>query len=332
VSLRRRFLNLLLRSFEKPALRRARGAAELRRAFECKARLFFHPPRGSRFRKGSLHHGGREVPVLWVGGAQKGRTGRHSGPEHAGTGAQTWETEKPAPAGLILYFHGGAYVFGSPRTHRAMVARIVALSGLPACLPAYRLAPEHPFPAAFDDAVLAYRALLACGYPAGKIMLGGDSAGGGLALALLAGIRARGWPRPAGCFALSPLTDLTYSGNSFRENAESELLLPVSRAGEIREMYLRDTPADDPRASPLFADFTGAPPVFLAVSESEILLDDTRRLAVRLETQGVRVTVMSDGDLPHVWPIFHGYLPEADRTLKQLAGWIRTLSPTPAGN
>ncbi|MCZ7676324.1 MAG: alpha/beta hydrolase [Roseovarius sp.] len=226
---------------------------------------------------------------------------------------------------LLLYFHGGGYVFGSSDTHRAMLGRLSQLAQLPACLPDYRLAPEHPFPAAVGDALAVCAAL--AGRPGG-IVLGGDSAGGGLALAVLAEVLRRGLAPPAGVFAFSPLTDMTFSGDSLRANERADPVLPAARAHETAAMYLQGAAADDPRASPLFADFTGAPPVWLAVSDTEILLDDTRRMAANLRDQGVAVTVTQASGLPHVWPFFQGWLPEATATLRQLGGWISALPPS----
>ena len=300
MSLMRPVLNLWLRMTEKPHLARTARPVDLRKSFERKARLFFRAPRGTRFEVETL--GG--VPVLWA-----------SGP---------WAARGAGP--VILYFHGGGYVFGSPRTHKAMLARLSSLCGLPACLPDYRLAPEHAFPAAVEDALTAYRAI--ADHPGG-VILGGDSAGGGLTLALLGEITRLGLAPPLGCFAFSPLTDLTFSGESLGRNAKADVVLPASRAPEMGRQYLAGAKADDPRASPLNADFKGAPPVWLAVGSTEILLDDTRRMAARLEADGVAVDCRVEHDLPHVWPLFQGLLPEAMVTLRQVAGWIKALSSRP---
>lgn len=297
MSLMRPVLNLWLRMTEKPHLARTARPVDLRKSFERKARLFFRAPRGTRFEVETL--GG--VPVLWASGPWAAR----------GSGQ------------VILYFHGGGYVFGSPRTHKAMLARLSSLCGLPACLPDYRLAPEHAFPAAVEDALTAYRAL--AHHPCG-VILGGDSAGGGLAFALLGEIRRLGLARPLGCFAFSPLTDLTFSGESLGRNAKADVVLPASRAPEMGRQYLAGADADDPRASPLTADFKGAPPVWLVVGDTEILLDDTRRMARVLEADGVAVDCKVEHDLPHVWPLFQGLLPEAMATLRQLTTWIKALS------
>ena len=302
MSFRSAALNHWLRLTEKPHLARAKSPQALRASFERKARLLFRAPKGCAFQPGSV----AEVPVLWV-----------SAPE--------------ADDDLvILYFHGGGYVFGSPRTHRAMLARLSSLCSAWSCLPDYRLAPEHPFPAAFDDALAVYGDLLAGGTSPERIMLGGDSAGGGLALALLAEICRRDLPRPAGCFAFSPLTDLRFSGESMRNNAQSDVVLPADRAADMAGMYLRGADPDDPRASPLHGDFTGSGPVWLTVGDTEILLDDTRRMADVLRAQGVEVEMVIEPDLPHVWPLFHGMIPEAGTTLQRLGQWIRRLAPPSA--
>ncbi|MBZ0124672.1 MAG: alpha/beta hydrolase, partial [Roseovarius sp.] len=210
MSLRRRLLNAWLRLTEKRALARAATPQELRAPFEIKARLFFRAPRGTVCERGDV----AGVPVQWV----------------AARGVR----REDAP--LLLYFHGGGYVFGSPGTHRAMLARLSQLARLPACLPGYRLAPEHPFPAAVEDALAVHTAL--AGRPGG-VVLGGDSAGGGLALAVLGEVLRRGMAPPAGLFAFSPLTDMTFSGKSLRGNARADPLLPAARAHEMAAMYLQ---------------------------------------------------------------------------------------------
>lgn len=302
MSLRSFLINLWLKNVEKPQLSRA-TVEQARRRFERKARTFFRAPSGAVFNIVGMGDETKSVPTLTV--------------EQQGAGP------------VILYFHGGAYVFGSPHTHRAMVAWLSKYCGLTTALVSYRRAPESRFPAALEDAVTAYR--FAAETPGG-VILGGDSAGGGLALALLAEIKRLGLPLPLGTFALSPLTDLSFSAASIRSNAASDVVLPAERAAEMAELYLGDADPKDPRSSPLFADFEGMPPVWLAVSDTEILLDDTRRMATRLEEQGVAVTSVQERNLPHVWPLFRGYLPEGDRTLRQLADWIKALSRQTAGS
>lgn len=300
MSWRRRALNHLLRLTEKPYLARVTEPEEIRASFLRRTRLLFPPPRGVGREAAQL--AGREA--LWLGG-------------------------RPGDGPVILYFHGGAFVFGAPQTHRGLAGRLAQLSRLPVCLPAYRLAPENPFPAALEDARAVYAALLASGLPAKRIVLGGDSAGGGLALAMLGDLCARGAEPPAAAFALSPLTDLTFSGDSFRANAAREVMLPADRAQELAGIYLQGADPAQPLASPLFAEFAGAGPVWLTAGDTEIMLDDTRRMAARLRAQGVAVEEVIARDLPHVWPFFWRFLPEADRTLSDLAGWItRAVAPS----
>lgn len=298
MSLMRLLLNRWLRMTERPHLERGISVPRLRAAFERKARLFFFAPGGTRQRRDALG----AVPVLWI--------------------------NEDLPGPLILYFHGGAYVMGSADTHRAMIAWLSRAARSPACLVDYRLAPDHPFPAALEDALTAYRAVMA--HPAG-VVLGGDSAGGGLALTLLGEIRRQDLPQPLGTFALSPLTDMTFSGDSMARNAESDVVLPVSRTHEAALLYVpQDVDRRDPQVSPLWAEFTGAGPVWLSAGDTEFLLDDTRRMAARLRDQGVTVREDIARDLPHVWPIFHNILPEARITLRRIARWINSLSQTAA--
>jgi acetyl esterase/lipase len=298
MSLRKHLINLHLRLFEKTHLARCKDPEKLRRSFDFKAKWLFHPPRGSRFENSTLSHGGADIPTLWA------------------------RAPKAQEGPVILYLHGGGYVYGSPKSYSAMLAQISARTGLPVCLPDYRLAPKHPFPAAFEDALTSYLAL--SDHPGG-VVIGGDSAGGGLALALLAKIIALGLPKPKGTFAFSPLTDMTFSSDSFAANARKDVVLPTQNAGKMVGMYLREADPCDPRASPLYADFTGAPPVWLAVGDTEILLDDSRNIAAKMRGQGVEVAFTEAQNLPHVWPLFHGFLPESRRTLGELSEWIKAL-------
>ncbi len=302
MSAMRPLLNRWLRLTEKPHLRKA-TVAKARSSFETKAKLLFHAPRGTSVAEDELG----DVPVLWTWALG---VGREDGP-------------------LILYFHGGGFVFGSPRVYRKMLAVLSREARAPSALVQYRLAPETPFPGAFDDCMAAYRAVM--GRPGG-VVLAGDSAGGCLALAVLAEITREGLTQPLGCIALSPVTDLTFSGDSIRENAESEVVLPIERAEEMCEWYLGDTDPKDPRVSPLFAGFKGAAPVWIGVGDTEVLRDDTIRMAAHLREEGVDVTEVVEHDLPHVWPLFHNMLPEGRETLADLGDWIRSLSSSSGGS
>ncbi len=237
-------------------------------------------------------------------------------------------TARPAPgAAVMLYLHGGGYVMGNPRTHAALARTLAQRTGLAVCLPDYRLAPEHPFPAAFDDALAAWRGLVARGHPPGRIVLCGDSAGGGLALALLAHLCSTGAARPGGVVAFSPFTDLSLSGPSITANAARELLLPIHRLEFLCERVLQGADARDARISPLFGAFAGAPPVLIQVARTEILHSDSTRMVRHLRAQGVAVTLQEWGNLPHVWQYFHTWLPEARRALADAAAFTRAQVP-----
>ncbi|MEL6409035.1 MAG: alpha/beta hydrolase fold domain-containing protein [Pseudomonadota bacterium] len=292
-------LNFYLRLTEKTYLRRAYDIPLARQQFERKARFFFHAPSGTSRSDGEIE----DVPVLWVNKADVGP--------------------------IVLYLHGGAYVFGSPHTHSAMIGRLLRDIEASACLPKYRLAPEHPFPAALEDAEKVYLALVKTGRP---IFIGGDSAGGGLALALLARICAQNMPQPLGVFAFSPLTDCTFSNESIKSNARSDVMLPAERASEMIALYRGDAAANDPGLSPVFGEFRNACPVWLTAGDTEILYDDTTKMAERLRSQGVEVDVTIGRDLPHVWPIFHNILPEGRRSLLAVSLWISSLANSEAGN
>lgn len=240
-----------------------------------------------------------------------------------------WVENRPRGHGVVLYLHGGAYIFGSPATHTPLAAHLARRSGVRVFLPDYRLAPEHPFPAAFDDALAVWDGLLAAGHAPQEIVLAGDSAGGGLALALLSHLCHRGTP-PAGVLAFSPWTDLTFTGASLVTNAAREQILPAHRATEARSMILggaRPGEADDPRLSPLYATFPAPPPVQIHVAETEILRDDALRMRGRLPRADIRLA----GDLMHVWPILHDLLPEARATLDQAGAFIRLCLDRPSG-
>jgi len=296
MTLRRRMLNGWLRRVEKTRIARASHPEPLRRALELQSRLFFHPPRGTE--------------QSWMDLARV-------------------EALEVVPANLasstkvLFYIHGAGFAFGSPRTHAAMAAQIAHRLKVRAVLPRYRLAPESPYPAAPDDIRMAWDTLRAQGIAADDIVVGGDSAGGALAFGLVAQLAKDGAAQPAAVFRFSPLTDLSYSGESFRTNAEADAVLPASSAGALSDMFLQGKPCDDPRVSPLLGNFKDAPPAWITVGDTEILLDDARRLAAAYQDHGAQATLVERYDLPHVWPIFHNILPEARETLDQLADWIK---------
>jgi len=204
-----------------------------------------------------------------------------------------------------------------------MLAQLAKRLGARAVLPQYRLAPEAPFPAAPDDALTAWNALIAQGVAPQDIAIGGDSAGGALAFGLLSDLCAKGAPLPGAVFGFSPLTDMSYSGDSIRENAKSDVVLPAERVHEMGQIFLVGQPPEDPRISPAFGKFKGAGPVWITVGDTEILRDDARKLAQVCQRDAAEVTLVERHDLPHVWPIFHTILPEARESLDELAAWIR---------
>lgn len=224
---------------------------------------------------------------------------------------------------LILYLHGGGYVLGSIPTHRDLAARLSAKAAMRVLLIAYRLAPEHPFPAAVRDAAAAYRWLLDNDFDPARLVIGGESAGGGLALATLLQLRDNGMRLPAAAFALSPWIDLTLSGDSLRRNAEKDPSLTLQELAHYIDLYLGDADPRTPLASPLFADLSGLPPLFLQVGTAEILLDDALRLAEAAEAAGVTVTGDVWPEMIHGWQGFAGVMPEAEQALYRVAQFAR---------
>jgi acetyl esterase/lipase len=295
MSARLALANFLLRNIERRALARIKEPSRIRRRMALQTRLFFRPRRGTPISREALAYGQASVSALKIGKGDQG---------------------------TLLYLHGGAYIFGSANTHRRLVAKLAEDNGLTAYSVDYRLAPEHPFPAAIEDALTAYQALLGRGER--TLVLAGDSAGGGLALALLHAILAKGLPAPHALVAFSPFTDQTLQSQSLKDNAVLEAMLPAARMQEVRDMYLKED-YHTPLASPLFGDFQNAPPVFLSVGTHEILRDDSLAMAAKMRAQAVPVTVDILENGPHVWPFFHGFLPEADATLNKVKAFLASV-------
>jgi monoterpene epsilon-lactone hydrolase len=225
----------------------------------------------------------------------------------------------------ILHLHGGGYVLGSPRTTRSITAGLARHTGLPVLALDYRLAPEHQFPAAIDDATAAYSWLLAQGLDPRHLVISGDSAGGGLTMALLLTLRDRGLTLPAGGIGLSPMLDLTLSSPSIEANTANDPQVTVPFLRLAIDNYL--PPGVDPKtplASPLFADLAGLPPLLLQAGGDEALLDDSIRFGEAAEAAGVDVTVESWQAMMHVWPMLAPRLPEAEAALASIADWIGT--------
>ena len=237
-----------------------------------------------------------------------------------------WCRPAGANAGTaILYLHGGAYIVGSAAAYRSLVGQIAARVGAPAFVPDYALAPEHPVPAALEDAFAVYQALAAGG--AGTIALVGDSAGGGLALALLsratAAARQALVPRPVCLTAMSPWTDLALTGASMSERASADPLLSSETLSVAAELYLAGHNRLDPQASPLFGDLRDLPPILLHVGEDEVLLDDARRYAKRTEEVGGLAELHIWKGMVHVFPASLGLLRAAAQALDDIGVFLR---------
>jgi epsilon-lactone hydrolase len=227
----------------------------------------------------------------------------------AGCAAETftpvgWTENHPT----LLYFHGGCYVVGSPATHSDLIARLAVASGARAVAIDYRKAPEHPFPAAVDDCEASYRALLASGLPPARLFLAGDSAGGGLALAVALRARDAGLPLPSALLLLSPWTSLACQGESMRRNAPFDYLTE-SALRRAANSYLPDAGAGHPDASVINADLRGLPPLFIQTGGAELLLSDNQMLAERAAGAGVPVVHDVEENMVHVFPAFCSVLP-----------------------
>ncbi|MBN1262715.1 MAG: alpha/beta hydrolase [Anaerolineae bacterium] len=231
-----------------------------------------------------------------------------------------WFEPDNAATSVLLYLHGGAYVMGSSDVYRDLLARLVNATQLPALALDYRLAPEDPYPAALEDAVAGYRWLLAQDIPAGRILIAGDSAGGGLALATLVALRETGAPLPAGAICLSPWTDLALTGDSLRSQARVDPILTPRSLAQYAQYYAGDHDRTAPLISPLYAEFTGLPPLLIQVGTAEILLDDARRCADKARAAGVDVTLAVWEGMCHVFQMF-AFLPETKEALGQIAAF-----------
>ncbi|HEX9208402.1 MAG TPA: alpha/beta hydrolase [Steroidobacteraceae bacterium] len=281
----------LLRTF-----RAGRPIPEQRRGLERLSRLTL-PPRGVRFEPANC-------------GGVRGEYARAAG-----------VTQPTA----VLYLHGGAYCVGSPATHRAISGTLARLTGATVFVADYRLAPEHPFPAALDDAVAAYRGLLQAGFEPGSVAIAGDSAGGGLALATALRLRELGERLPAALVAFSPWVDL---GTPDRGPVpRGEVMISPPWVAECAAHYLAGRDAREPLASPLFADLSGLPATLVQVGTDEVLLSDSRRLRSALEAARVPCELQ---EYPRRWHVFQanaGVLADADRALAAVARFLRARWP-----
>jgi epsilon-lactone hydrolase len=223
---------------------------------------------------------------------------------------------------VLLYFHGGGYVMGSINTHRAMVARMARAAHARALLIDYRLAPEHPFPAAVEDATAAYRWLLAQGYKPHRIALAGDSAGGGLTLTTLLALRDAHTPLPACAVPISPWTDAEGTGASVKTKAAKDPMVREADLLRYGKLYGGDTDLKNPLISPLYGDYRGIPPLLIQVGEAEIILDDSTRVTERAKQAGVQVDLEVWDEMVHVWHIFAKLLPEAQHAIEKMGAYV----------
>jgi len=223
---------------------------------------------------------------------------------------------------MILYFHGGGYTFGNPGTHREHIARLVARTGTSATAPMYRLAPAHQFPAAVDDAIDAYRALLTCCSSADEIVVAGDSAGGGLAVAMVHRARAEGLPLPCGLILFSPYMDIDHAGYTIITNADTDYL-PLREMSMPNDWYAPEERRTNPEASPIRADLTGFPPMLILAGGAEMLFADSLRLNENARRDGVECELVIEPEMPHVWPALLPWEPASKRALSTCARWIQ---------
>ena len=243
-----------------------------------------------------------------------------------------WLRPKKATRGkVLLYLHGGAYVLCNCRTHRQMVSHIARAAGIDALVPEYRLSPEHKFPAAIDDAVGVYRELLASGINPEDIIISGDSAGGGLAVATLLSLRHAGDPMPAAAVLLSPFLDATASGESATTRADKDPWFHSSDMAVVVEHYCGEAEVRNPLVSPVFANVSGLPPVYIQVGDDEILLSDSTRFADMLREAGGEADIEIWPEMWHVFQLFVGKMPESRKAIRKIGTYIRrTWTPEPS--
>jgi acetyl esterase/lipase len=223
----------------------------------------------------------------------------------------------------ILYLHGGGYYFCSPATHRNLVFAFARRSGARIFSLDYRLAPEHPFPAAFDDALAAYRKLIADGVAPQSLVIAGDSAGGGLALAALLALRDAGDPLPAGAVLFSPWTDLAATGASVTTNNGRDPMFYGRAIAPAGKLYTGNADVRNPYVSPLYGRFDGLPPLLIQAGDTEVLFDDSTRVAENARAAGVSVQFEILPNMPHALQMLAPFVPEANQALEHAAQFVR---------
>ena len=245
-------------------------------------------------------------------------------PVDAGGVPAEWIVPPGAAEGrVLLYLHGGGYVVCSVNTHRDLIARLARAAGARGLGIDYRLAPEHPFPAAVEDATTAYRWLVSRRTDPARIAIAGDSAGGGLTLATLIALRDAGEPLPAAAACLSPWVDLEGVGASMTAKAAVDPFVRKEMIQFMAQQYLGDRDPRTPLAAPLYADLQGLPPLLIQVGTAEVLLDDATRIAERARAAGVEVSLEVWDDMIHVWQLFAPMLPEGQQAIERIGAFIR---------
>jgi epsilon-lactone hydrolase len=239
-------------------------------------------------------------------------------------------TAQPPP--VILYFHGGGFVTGSPSSHRKLVAHLAKASGCHALVLDYRLAPEHGFPSAVEDAVAAYKYLLHdLKIPASRIATAGDSAGGNLAVSSVLKMRDLGLELPAAIVGFSPWVDMEVKGKTLTTNAKTDALVSLAGMQMMAMGYLQGFSVQDPIANPLYADFKGMPPMYLTAGTHETLQDNAEMLAERAKGAGVKVELELSEGMQHVYQFMAGRAPEAVKTISEVGAWLSGLVGTGKG-
>lgn len=245
-------------------------------------------------------------------------------PVNAGGVPAEWITTPEAVDERVIYYlHGGGYIMGSINTHREMISRISRAAGARALAIDYRLAPENPFPAAVEDSTGAYRWLLSTGVDPARLVIAGESAGGGLTVATLVALRDAGDALPTAAACLSPWVDLECLGESMTTKAEVDPMVHREDILELAEAYLGDTHPRTPLAAPLYADLRGLPALLIQVGTAEVLLDDSTRLAERARSAGVDVILEPWDDMFHMWHFFAAMLPEGQQAIDRIGEFIR---------
>jgi epsilon-lactone hydrolase len=295
-----RLARFTVRSGLKPALQ-PRFPVPVQRHWANVATRTLSVPFGVRFSRSSL--GG--VPTEIAGSRSKARS-----------------------TGAVLFLHGGAFIIGSPVSHRSITGRLAKHTGATIFVPDYRLAPEHPFPAALDDVLTSYRALLAQGFAPQRIAIAGDSAGGGLVLSLCLRLRSEGMAQPSCVVVISPWADLTLTRLA---PVADDALLRAAWLNQGAAAYLQGRSARDPLVSPLLADLAGLPPTLIQAASEEILRDDSRRLTETLSANGVSVI---HREFPYMWhdfQLYAGLVPEATQAVDEIAQFINCNSSLDEG-